>query len=297
MKGEYQYQKALTALQNGNWLQAFQILLGLVEHFPQFMPAYRELALISWDTGHYDFARQVLEEALKHEPLDQECNFLLGNILYMEGAYREALHHYARARGKGEGSPELAYNMGLCYRQTGNLDKAISYFRLAFNLAPDMVEALLALGSCNLELGDLEEAEELLWKALELDPSSAEAYHLLGTAQAQREKWEEALVLWEEAIALEPNRPETLRQMGWAHHMMGEKELAIEYLEASIRLYPEFIQARFDISLIYMQDLRIKEAMEHLKAILDVEPQNPLALRYLEEVRRIEEYMEREQEA
>ena len=288
---EAHYQRALSILQQGNWIEAFQIFWDLVGEDPLFIPAYRELAYICWDRGHYDFAQQVLETALEFAPSDHESHLLLGNVLYLKGHYRKALACYVKARRAEEEEPELAYNMGLCYNQLGDRDRAVAHFDLAVCLAPDMVEALLALGACYLDMGELEDAEKRLWSVLALDSSNAEAYHLLGVVSSQRERWDEALSFWERALTLEPHRPETLRKMGWIYRSMGERGLSTECLELCIRLQPRHIQARLDVSLVYMEKMEFERAAEHLRAVIALEPDNRLALDYLREAERMSREM------
>lgn len=290
MNGETLYQKALRALNRGNWIEAFQYLVKSIQIYPDYIPSYQELAQISYAMGHRHFTRKVVERALMHNPQDPDCNFLMGNLLYVEGKCKRAIAYYMKAQNKnGYPSPETFYNLGLCYRSLGDTEKALACFKLAVETSPEMEEAKLALGCCLLELGELEEAEDALWSAVDINPQIPEAYHQLGLVYAQKREWEEAINLWEEALILEPNRHETLREIGWAYHMLGERELALEYLEASVRANPDNMQARFDLSILYLHNMQIREAMEHLEAILQRFPHNKLAERYLKEAKRLGE--------
>jgi len=289
MSAENLYNRAIKALNRGNWLEAFQYLRESIQMYPDYIPSYLEMAKLSYALGHYGFTKEVIEEALKQNPSEAETNFMMGNLLYKEGKYRRAIAYYLKAQGPdGHYSAETLYNIGLCYRRLGDMEKAIACFRLAVEASDEMEEAKLSLGCCLREVGEIKEAEDLLWSVIEMNPYIPEAYHQLGLIYAQRKEWIEAIEMWEEALLLEPKKTETLREIGWAHYMLGNRELALEYLEACVRINPENINARFDLCIVYLNGMQISEAIEHLEAILKRFPDNKLAQRYLREAKKLQ---------
>lgn len=69
-------------------------------------------------------------------------------------------------------SPEIHYNLGMAYHNTGNLARAIEEFQNALQLKPDMTDAMLNVGSCYQVLGQRDEAITWFQRYLSSDPSA-----------------------------------------------------------------------------------------------------------------------------
>lgn len=59
-----------------------------------------------------------------------------GNRAYIDGNYKEALEYYNQILDKGEYSAKLYYNVGNAYFKTGEVGRAILYYRRALRLTP-----------------------------------------------------------------------------------------------------------------------------------------------------------------
>jgi len=69
-------------------------------------------------------------------------------------------------------SPEIHYNLGMAYHDTGNLPKAIEEFQRALQLKPDMTDAVLNIGSSYQALGQKSEAVGWFQTYLKANPQT-----------------------------------------------------------------------------------------------------------------------------
>ncbi len=175
----------------------------------------------------------------------------------------EALWQEARASAPGVWAPY--YALGDLYRQRGDCDRAIPYYRKAIEILPMEIRAHINLGIClamqkkdaeaiqalggalkiepdseqalnNLGLlarraGDLPRAREHFERALRKDPGNPVAHLNLGLLAQERQRWEEAEEHFKQAAAREPsagralNHLSLLRRKTWAGHVEQAKAL------------------------------------------------------------------------
>ena len=217
-----------------------------------FQKAYYFDAGDSW----YDKARELSESVLVLQPrqsmaldLVAGCHYGLGNFDESEDAYLAAL----------DANPEDALatvGMGNLHRQRGNLVRAIESFRHAVMLDADLWQAHYNLGETlhqDAKARDFRGADDLMEEAI---------YHLVT------------------AIRTEPF-PGFL---GHAYKNLGELFLYTRQYEHAQRFFrklvdhPEFgYIASFYLGLAYLSLNKPKNAIQHFRAFLVVEPDSAIA--------------------
>ncbi len=83
-----------------------------------------------------DGARELTEgqkEEARH-------HFIAGGKRYKEGEYQAAIDHFELAYDITH-APELLYNIGRCYEELGNKQRAVSRYELYLQLSPDVEDA------------------------------------------------------------------------------------------------------------------------------------------------------------
>ena len=93
--------------------------------------------------GRHQYAVPVLEEAALAEPENAQIWTNLGAahlgnpVTATDERQKPALEAYLKALACDPHAPNVAYNMGLIYRDRGETDKAISAFKRALATKPD----------------------------------------------------------------------------------------------------------------------------------------------------------------
>ena len=91
------------------------------------------------------------------------------------------------------------------YRDEGDLDQALQYFRKAVRLNPRHSGVALELGDLLFDLNRVTEAEKAYGDAKRLDPSNPRAYLALGTMYLVKKEKTKAAVEYEKYLAVAPN--------------------------------------------------------------------------------------------
>ena len=158
--------------------------------------------------------------------------------------YRSALTGYQDALNFLEGSgpsPQAAaaYNgRGVCYRELGQVDLALTDFNNAIEMDRSNPEIAANYGDLLVNrVGDPTTALRYLDKAIELDPENAEAFRNRGMAHAQLHEFDEAVEDLQKSIELDPNDYETYTTLASIHIAQEDLAPAVEDYTRAIEKY------------------------------------------------------------
>jgi protein O-GlcNAc transferase len=210
---EKYYNKGLDALDAGNWLLAVQRFNRCIELDPKYALAYHELADIYYHNEQYDAALSVLIDALMLDPKDSESSFALASVYMAQNKFLEALRVLKRLEQEApEFSPELYYNMGVCYKSLFYPDYAMDYLKLALEEDPSYFECIEVMGKLHFDAGKFDEAKKSFKEVLDADPGNIEAHHMLGVIYSKEMDLDAAIKEWE-TVNSSPNSDDALRTL------------------------------------------------------------------------------------
>ncbi len=243
---------------------------------PASVDAHVGLAMSLCERHQWKRARREIEEAIKLQPDDSECHFVLANILRGLRRFRDAVKEYANSLGALESDElgseaELAIrnNLGVTYLDLGlNAEAKKSLYR-ALDIGPEDPDVLQNLALAESRLGDFELSSEHFWKAgsldpsrwayiagylrsekrlreageaerhaIEIDPGNADNYHDLGNILREAGHFEEAIGQFEMALGLEPRRVGSMFQMALCFADLGHYDRAEQALQRALALEP-----------------------------------------------------------
>jgi 4-amino-4-deoxy-L-arabinose transferase-like glycosyltransferase len=178
-------------------------------------------------------------------------HFHNGNALLEQGDLPGARAAFTLALEQSPGYPQAHLNIGFTHFREGNLDRAADAFHQELRLHPESEKAMYNLGVVSRDAGDIAGAEEWLRRALEVKPYFVEARTTLaallfqkGTAEANREQVTRALSLFGEAVQLDGSRPVYRYNYALALGQSGRESEALEQLRAALEIDPGFEPAR-----------------------------------------------------
>jgi len=188
-----------------------QLALGLyrsVNKGPLRVDAAIRAANLMREEGQTADARSLLQRTREDNPKRAVDLFLAeAQLLQLSKApEHEVLEVYKEALGHAPGNPDLLYNRGLYYSETGRFAAMEADFRAVLQKDPKNVNALNALGYMLAEQNiRLQEARGYVRQALRLDPDS----------------------------------PAVLDSMGWVLYRLGELDAARDYLQQAYAKDPD----------------------------------------------------------
>ena len=107
-----------------------------------------------------------------------------------------------------------SYSMGRLFREAGNYERSIEWYRKAIDAEPDEATSYIFLGAVLAKQGRLLEAQEVHRTATQCPRGCIdEAWHNLGLILRAREDFDEAAQCFREAIRLDPDYREAKRAL------------------------------------------------------------------------------------
>ena len=165
----------------------------------------------------FEEASIYLKRAVELHPKYQDALVLLGNSLFYQGKFDEAIKSYEIAVQLDTSNVAKRKNLAMAYREKGKF--------------------------AGERKGDLATALENLHKSYRINPDDAETLRLLGVAHGIQGKVAEAITYFEKARAINPTDANLLFDLGNAYMQTGETEKGQQLRSEAVKIDPK-LQSR-----------------------------------------------------
>ena len=189
-----------------------------------------------------DRAAAVLQPARDTAP----GNYEMGMVRLDQGRVPEAISAFRKAA-------ELDPDMPEAFNSWGAAAKAEAPLREAIRIQPDFAEAHNNLGGLLMARGDLSEACFHFETAVRYRPGLASARYNYGVALARLQRYEEALPQMEAAVRADPKSAESHQVLGAVLAIKGARERAIAEYREALRIQPAFGRALIGLAGLLVQ--------------------------------------------
>lgn len=215
-----------------------------------------------------------LQKQASRNPDDPDLQYALGNALFDEGLYEEAVAAYNRSldadgdraaaycnRGLAEwylGRPEDAIasyekalesepddmvtlrNLVIALNLSGRVDDAIARMRQLATLKPGDTAVRTDLASLLYNQGKYEEAADVYQEIIDIDPGLADDYYNLGLCYFVLERWDEALAAWTTGHAIDGKNVPLAKGLSVLYWRKGNAERAWDMVGKAQALGAQF---------------------------------------------------------
>ena len=243
--------------------------------------ATHQAALAAYKQHKFAEAVTQFTEALKTENPGSveygESVLLLGQSLYLQSKYAEAIPWLEKATAAKGTTPEAAYMLGNACLLTQQSEKAAKAFAQLFQVAADSATAHLATARMMMHQDLATEAAKQAKLALEVDPKIAGAHFLLGEVAIYQADIEGAIANLKSEIEVNPTFAMAHYRLGDAYTREERWDEAQGPLERSIWLNPNYSGPYILLGKVYLKQKELANAEGVLRHALQLDPQNPTA--------------------
>jgi arylsulfatase A-like enzyme/Tfp pilus assembly protein PilF len=203
-----------------------------------------------------------------------------GINLQAEGRVKEAIPILEQCVADVAGDVFTRGVLAGCYRQLGELDRAMAQFQLAAELGDNSAQVRLGMANVHLARQEFDDAEKEIAAALQIEPENAHAYVLRGQMAYARGQEEEAMELYRKAIEMDPGSvgPSAYNQIGFVHLRAGRLADARDAFRNAIRIDALEGTAHDGLANILYLEGKVDQAMAELQLALRFNPNQPRAL-------------------
>ncbi len=148
--------------------------------------------------------------------------------LAADGNFDDAIACLKRAVMLDQNNYLLWYNMGITYRDSGDLESAQKALETAFRLNPDNMEVVETLAYVCMIQKKLSDAEQVCEFGLSQNQLNPKMWNLLGIINFQKEFYEDASECFERALSLNAFDGDALYNLRDTYLELGNNDAAAE---------------------------------------------------------------------
>ncbi|ONN28042.1 hypothetical protein XJ44_00400 [Thermosipho affectus] len=173
------------------------------------------------------------------------------------------------------GTVDGLYELAIEYADKDLLGDAKNILEFALKIDKNFAPAYEFLGTILIEQGNFDEGIKFLNRAIEVDPWLVQAYSTLGEVYYNKGEYDKAIGYWLKEIEYSPNDIFTYFMIADAYTRSKNYEKAIEILNRLIEIDNDNVIAMYELSQIYREIGKEKEAEIVEQEILNSKPSDP----------------------
>ena len=273
-------------IEKKNLVGAHQIYSGILENVPNHNIAKLAMLSVS-DAIECDYYPLIETPSLEH---------ILVNI--QDQNFEGCLPELTKLAAIHPQSALLASFLGFIAKSTGQLEKAVSHFKKAYELNsneentknfsglliekqdfdsayavsdrflkhhPDSPEILLIMSIIQMQIKDFPLSEKTIKKALSLSAQSANLWEQYGILKSKENRFQEAIPLFEKGFSLGLKTASLFQNLAVAHAKTGNQKKALPFFEKALQLDDNNPQIRHSYSLALLADEQYQRGWEQFE--------------------------------
>jgi len=170
---------------------------------------------------------------------------------------------------------------GIEYERVNKLDRAIEIYCQILELDPDNILIKVRLAKIFSWQNKFDEALKLLDEVLKISPQHSEALFRKAQILSWQGHYKEAINFYELYLTKEKNDADALMGIARVCFWSGEYEKAIEYFNRAVSAGADEVEVGMELGKVYLAMDNKKKASEEFKLVLELDPDNKEAKRFL----------------
>ncbi|GAB4073583.1 tetratricopeptide repeat protein [Barrientosiimonas marina] len=262
-------------IEQDNDEEAINLLNEITEEDPDYVQTLIQLADLYQAQGLFEVAEQKLLTAKQQEPTEPVIDFALGELLFSNGDYREAITYYEKVLQVTKEMANISVNDRLAeaYAASGEYETALELYQDIDSEHPD---TMFKYGFTALHAGRRDIAIKAWQSVIEQDMYYHTAYYQLAKAYEDEGMINEAFKTAKQGIQIDEFNKELYFFAGSIAHQLGKDEESEKWVREAIALDPDYKEALlFMVELLKQKD-KHEDIVELITSVQDTEATDPL---------------------
>ena len=234
-------QEGIAAFEEGEYEEALRLFRTVAEKHPFSAFALRDVGHAAFHLQDFNTALEYYDRALKIHPNLLGAHFNTGLIHMQRGHVTDAMFSFMETLhlihpltpgsyylGLFHTQQTLIFqcrlNLGVLFRQRGELEKALEQYQLVLEASPKNVLAMGSLGDCLIALERYDEAIKVYKKALKVLPEGEEKLNVqndLGICYFKKGDLEKAIAEFKTVLKKNPDHVNAIYNLGQVYYHEG----------------------------------------------------------------------------
>jgi arylsulfatase A-like enzyme/predicted Zn-dependent protease len=259
---------------NGQPEEAIAIIKGIIETDPDIVDAYFSVGNILFQERKFEEAIGYFSQVLGRKPDD---SFAAINIaLSYEGMerYDDAEKFLLDYIAKGFTDSQFYFMLGNMNFLQKRYDRAIPYFEKCLSTNADSAGSYNMLAAIYIIKDDLDRAEQALAQAVRINPHLSTVHYNWAQLAEKRGRPAEAEAEYLKELEISPRHFKSMYNLSRLYRQIGDTGREEEYLNKCLETDPRFPLTYFYLARIYLnRGERYPEAIELAKKGLELKPE------------------------
>ncbi len=235
---------------------------------------YLDLASEYAQIRNYSEAIKVLQEAMKHNPLNEGALYEMAFCFDQMGNNELAVKIYTEFLAENPFSFTAWYNIGNTYTKMELFDKSIEAYEFSLSINNRFSPAYFNKGNAELNIGLYNDALHSFEMCVELDGPDPLAFCYIGEAYEHLEILDKAREFYQKSIDIAPLLGEAWLGLGIIKDLEGHSLEALPFIEKALELEPE-MDGFFHVYAGALENVeRIDDAKLAYIKTLEINPEN-----------------------
>ncbi|MFA6989161.1 MAG: tetratricopeptide repeat protein [Candidatus Gastranaerophilaceae bacterium] len=306
LKPEELYNKGIVLYENQDYGNAIDNFKQCVEANPNNPTYYYNLGLAYVKVLDYNKAIDILKKGLALNPKDYDTNYNLGIAYYESKNYQEAVKFYQAAIDVNPKDAAGYDSLGSTYYALNEFDLALNNFKKASSIAPNNPTMLYNLAYTYYIKENYGDACITFEKVVTLNPSDEEAFFNLANAYLKLQKYKKAINNYKIVLSINPEHDETKKLLNELQQLINSGKIVIEEQKDEVsteqsnvekqepiqETLPAITEEDTSITIYWEAKQLLKQrnlipAVEKLKKVVELNPNNKLAVNDLNDTERL----------
>jgi tetratricopeptide (TPR) repeat protein len=232
--GDMEYRTGEPALAEASFRRALQLQ-------PDYDAAQRNLAQVLSDSGRFDDAESLMQQAL-HVSRSWNNFYVLGTIEYRAGRYQRAIEAFTSATDATPKDPAAFTMLGNVHYIQGNLQQAVGNFEHAARLGPTAA-AYANLALVYYTQHRYQDAIRSYEQALQQNPRSivnhrniGDVYRRIGRTKEANAEYQRAIALGNDVLQINPRDVRTIALIALCEAKVGKGAAALRHSAEAVAM-------------------------------------------------------------
>ena len=198
--------------------------------------------------------------------------------------YNESSIQYQRMAEIMPHRPEMWYRLGSSCQRRGNLYEAQKAFEKAIKIKPNFYQAHFQLALCFAEQKLWSESDEYFKSVVKYKPDFQMGWIRWGQMLDLSGESAEAIKKYESVFEIVPNSLSANKALAAHYFKAKEYKKSEKYFRATVKITPQDAESNLGLALSLIKQRKADEGVSVLRYVLEIDPNNSPAKRYLKQL-------------
>jgi tetratricopeptide (TPR) repeat protein len=230
-------------IQSGKVDDGKAILNEIIQHAPDYIPAYTAMMNLAFAARDYDECTIWIQKVLTRDQMNFEALVTSGRVKLARGDTDRAIEIFEKMANIYDRAPLVHHNLALAYLAKGDSSKAMLNLNQALSADRHYIPSLMVMAEMKIAKGDFADATSTLTQLIEAHPELENPYLLLAQAHLMQRQYDDAIAQYRRVIELFPNAPEPQYYLGLILTVQKKKTEARQAFEKALEISPAYSTA------------------------------------------------------